>query len=878
MIHPRIAGAVRMLLGCLALASTAGAQSIMSGLDGASWPIGIENLERTLNLAGVNAPPRVVWECHGGYLSAIHDSGAEARALLLPLGVDGTRYEKPESVRRAIVVTRGAIAREELAIDALVACLSERLPESQRAKLDFVRSELVAQNTVSWGLSLGPPNERGFSGFARDIRWFLDELPLSDEEIELVRPILASFAPRREKAGRAMAESGLSWRMRMAKRSEEFGVAGMADDEASPILRKVAQDRDGAWRDAASAARANGAALPPRPVDPNTELLLMRGCSREAAFAAVVTQRDLVEAVAQVLRPDSAKRLRRAFRHHNLGLDSMIDGQSWSMNRPRTPAVMWTARRVLSQPEVRGERRAKALAILEQWADAEDAIKEKLAKKIVDDLSKPEVPHQEGGMNDFYPGQPPIEELVETARPFESQLAALLGMPWISDSSLDAPPIPGASSLPKWSREESLLTGGSQRAEVADSWWVTPPRPRGWTGWRPIDETDLESWSTILDLDDAMKPLVDSLFMAHRREWSERVDAVLAAASAQRPYGQAQRAAGGGMTLTTPEGLEQWREAALKAIPEVDALALAADASFFEMLRAALPPTERWRVDAIEFSRVVDAYRAIELRRVHRAIESVEDQLFGGRCIDPVAALLRSGLPPDRTRELVRALVPELAELKAAADEERRWLIELSLETTRGEPLDHPDEIAKRHLDLQRRALANHQRWRDLERAKLAALVERVPPGERASIERAAQALRFPSALGTITTAARIAHELRAAALEEPVTESDLHAIAEIDRAEQALASEIERRAAPVIAEYGTPAPAPDSVESLMWARSARMNRASSGRVPLLESERFAWYLVRVLPPEISARSPMLRRLAILRGVSVATPTTIALP
>lgn len=864
-----------------AVATRASAQYISAPIDARSMPIGIVELDRAMQLVGVSARPKTVWECHGTYLAACHDAELAARTTIDQLGVDGTHLEGAESVRRAVA----AIFTQRQLIDAailnLVDCIGASAPASERPKFDRLAGELRARAAMAQGLRLGWPNEQMPSMRPVDLISYLDEIPLSDEERVRVSAVVLDAAARREQAGRSMAATALASRVRMGQLADEFGVAELTLEESSEPLRRIRMERM-----ATQGVPMEGGRRLPRSADPTTQLMQLRGCSRESALAAVRLQAELADAVAAVISPDASKRLRRLFRHRVMGLESMFDSDSWSSQRPGTPSVLWTARRILTHPEVHGERRIASLQLLAAWAEAEDAVKERLARSMLanDAPPDPEINlHETPG---FDPGRPAVPEIVALAAPYQAKLAALLEMPWISDASMEAPPIAGFSAIPDVSREESALTGRMDSMRRRE---VTAPyadRPRGWMGLRAIDSDDLEEWRSILVANEGLHASLAALAAAHRLEWSERVDPLVSAAGEMPPQPRPVERGPGHLEVLV-EGVDAWAERTVAARGAAMHAALDADRRFLDGLRDVVPRDEQWRVDAIAFRRAASSLLGAELHRVHGGIGWIDSQYLGGRRVDPVQAVIRAGLPPVRTSAALRALVPALVPLTALIEDERRWLVESSIEFARESSMKVPQEqvdgvqaeFERRHLALQRRVLDDFDTWRRLERDAFAAAAGALSAAETVRLDRSAKSMRFPAALGTIETVARISEELRAAALRDAEVERGLQAIAEVDMAEQSLASEVERRTLSTIAVCERPFTEPiESSQTLESLCSDRMRRCRDFAVPGIESARWAWYLSRVLPPETIGGSPSFRRLAVMRGVLQPVMATIAQP
>jgi len=386
---------------------------------------------------------------------------------------------------------------------------------------------------------------------------------------------------------------------------------------------------------------------------------------------------------------------------------------------------------------------------------------------------------------------------------------------------------------------------------------------------RPVDREDLEEWMKLLGLAQSDRGRLEEVAAKHLAEWQTRVAPLLAVAAEPRPRGQMRERDANVYVMEPPEGLGEWRTRIRAALESIDLSIASLDEELLAELRGIAASDDGWCIDAIAFARAADRVTSLNYFMVDFRLWGLDEEVLGGRRVDPVALALRSGLSSERLREAVRAAVPHLAPLKTLADEEHRLLVALKRQESEGKAFETDEEREQDQVRVQNQMLALHARWRSLERPAVGAMLELLDDSERIRMERAARVMRFRNVLSAIDTASRVADELRAAVMMADDVEASLRSIERIDMAEAALAERIERWSASSVAEFEKPPPQRvESFEALSDLRVSRMSRGSGGRrASLFESERFAWFLMQSLPPEQAWRSLGLIRLAASRGI-----------
>ncbi|MBX3354787.1 MAG: hypothetical protein KF724_03710 [Phycisphaeraceae bacterium] len=866
---------VRRVSGCawwaliaslVVMASTrAAAQVFPTGLNGRSQPVGIVEVADLLRSAGVPIEPETLWRCYGEYLTSVEANIKHCQASTDALGVDGTRYEAPDSVRRAITVVRGAMSQQHQAIERLVECACRAAPDDSRSRLGGVLTEL----RVRWLARFA--RGQSMSGIAQpfDLSELLEALPPATRQSEAVRQGLAASAPRRERVYRALLDAILAQRLRLAEACAEFGISGLTFQEGADGLREHADRAMKAYIEARAAAED----APPQPfVDPLGEFWALRETPELPLRDLLVAQREAVEAVASQLEPEQAKRLRRVYRNQIFNLDGFMSFDPWDLAAPSRPSPQWFARRVLSQRSVTGERRAEAIRIFNEWLDAEDALKEQAVSAA---LSDPDWGRTSTSrhFSMFRQEDEVPPELEALSTPFRKRLASLLGMAWIADSAVPPDPLPEVTEFPEFTTAEQELLGGSPRTSAR-----TPPadstgRRMDWFGRFTLGTREIDAWMRLLGESLLPRATLEALVEAHGREWEERVAPHARVAMERRPgeSGRIVTYVVVGENDQEPEGTDEWRRRVSEAIDLIEAAADEIDRRLFESIRAALPPEESWRADAISFSRRADSVISIPYAWVSWLIVMGDLTVFGGARVSPLDAIRSARFGTARELEAVRMVAPRLQEFQPLIDEER-LLLRSFVRMANALPRHSSGEQSPlARLETQAPLRSLQERWRHLERQVLAELDEMLTPSEKARLERAVVQRRFAQLFWLSNHASRACDELRDAAARSAELERGLSDIERIDAAEEALAAGVVDTVGGVVTLWSEPLP--KSVDSVQGVRdlSQVRQRAMEGPREMLRShgQRCAWYMVQTLPESVIAASPSFMTFAAGTGVPV---------
>jgi len=835
---------------------------LMSPLDGSSQPIQATTLSRVLAMAGVSVPLEAQWKCHGAYLDSVFDRESESQSFARSLSLDGTGFEEPESVKRGAAVVRRSLAAHETAIDELVRCIGESATDDARERLPPVAMELKARMLCTSSLEYGPVHEFGPYQLCFDPWSSLDSL-LTEEQRRTVASIVLQYSGSRLRSARTVLESGLENRLKMAELSASLGVTAMTPDAARQILeRRSAEEREAYGRAIAAGERP----APPRHW--TTELYGLRSCSPCAAHDALVAARELTLAIASALPPELAARTRRDFLERVMGLNDWMTAERWGGARPMSTDARWMARTLLARPDLSPEQRRKARAILSEWSDAELAWKERTAQALLEGMEAMCRSEGRPPRHPFHAMGVEVPELDALSAPFHKRLADALDQPWIADASIEPPPAPTADDGARLEPEDLVLTG-SAGALTNPRRAIFEPRVVGFTGWRGVDEMDIEQWCLLADADADLRGRLEAIAQERQAAWNEIVSPIVVRSVEDMPRVPGMYAIRAGEPDPHQAKVDAWQKRVGDAAVELDAAARAWNASLHDALRRTLGEERAWVRAAVEHRRLADRLDATQGSRVHPALMAIDEEVLGGRRVDPVRVVLEAGLPPEAARTAICAAMPMVASLAPLLEEQEAILMGyLRSMGTRSEERNF-DQIMDDEMATGRRLLALRDAWRPIETAAIDAAKSVVSESQATRIDRAVMRRRFPSAFTRADEIARVADEARRAANREPDLVRRLEAIALIDAAEESALERIQLRSAAVIAGLSQPPPPViDSLARLFRECQARRERSnSSGRAPIWETNRFANYLAGALPGEVLWSCPPLVRMASNHGV-----------
>jgi len=854
------------LVAALGLAVEAPGQ-VVKAFDGSFPPITTSSFAQALDAAEITVPPENIWRCHGGYLETILDNHDESHVAATSLGMDGMRFEAPASARRGVALVHRAVEVQERAIDELVRCVGESAPEEDRARLPLVAAELKAVMLWRAAIEYALTDAYGLRLSVLEIGTATD-IPLTAEQRSTINAIFLASAAKREHAARAMLESGLANRLRRAELAQTHGMAGLTRDEAARVV-----DR---WMDEWHAANARGERPPLPPRSAVHDITRLHACAPGAVHDALVALDEVYGAMAAALPQDLAKRVRRGYLEVELGFREWRHAAGWGAARPITPDARWTARAILARAEIPRSRRTAARAILEEWADAQDAWKEAKAREFLAELAAMEdVPERRN--HPFVGRDTPIDELVAIAAPFRQRLEIALGERWIVDETIDLPPAPGPDGAAALDHGDLMLTGSATS--------LRHPRRlpyesvfRALTGWCSVEPSDVDEWCLLAGADDSLRMDLSEVADAHRTQWAEKIAPIVTRSYERPPEGRRPNLSAEESVSVVSE-FRAWAERVRRAADELDTAGRAWEQSLFDALRDALRASARgdhggedgvWVVDAVRFRRLADRVTNVFVQYLNTSLD-FDDELLGGRRIDPIRAVLESGIARDAKVAAVRAALPALGPLEGVLREEEAVHAQLLADIGMNlGPNGAREEFDARVMPLFRKLMALRAAWRPLETEALERAKSAVSAADRTRIDRAANRLRFPSILEFAQMLRRVADDARRAAELEPDVPQQLEMIARIDAAESTAIEQIERRSAALVAEASRPAPVIDTIERLTDEVDLRKHRVRTANLaPKFEANRFAWYLVHALPPDVVWRCEPLVRTANLLDVRI---------
>lgn len=863
-----------LVMACTTATREALAQRPGRPLDGAVGLIGIGEFSRTLELAGVDAAPEIVWDLHGVYLDRVLEIESAAAARLAALGVDPRRGDTPESLRAGLPILHGALNDLERAGDELIDNVARRLPAEARPSVELARGEMRVRTALAAWRVHGHMND-GFTLI--DVAELLQELSLAPEELAPLRPILGASSKARVAAIRRIVDESLSARERAAGYAAELGIAGLTDAEFRELWRAAREDVDGAdvadgekHRFPTKAEFARLGALETPPAD--------------AALEAFAIERREIRAVAELLPPVRARQIQRIFRDRTFQIDHGWRHDASDVLQARHVALGSAAARILSWRELDPAHRPEVRRILEEWTIAEDERRERFARLVleaartvtIDDRAQDWSPewywhHRDATLHERFLARlraiPGLDRLIIP----EEDGGALTIAPVLEPTTLE--PIDAALSsrlLQRWPEFEGQEEGEDDESTTT-------------LGHRPVSDDELEFWKEMLALDDAEALLLDRLVDHHRDAWKKRVMPWRWTDGGGRywwpppPSEDADEPVEGDAAVD-PLDLSNsaWIERVMATRALIDSTAAELDGVLFDGLQAMAGPEQAALVELIRFDRacgrLLDADRLLEVSVDHWGYGVTWAEALDRRRVNPVNVVRTSLLTSEARRRALIAMAETVAPLKAQIDAEYVELREVMREVLERELGERgPDDGEDFRWRVVQRRLGRAAEWRPLEEKALAAAAATLTSDERERLQMAKASQRFPGVTAHAWMMTNVALDLRRR-LRDVAAADDRERVASlIDRAAMDALRRQYRIAQRATTAFTAPVPTRfKSLEEFDEIVGRRLERLDDWyhRVGPVLAERLGWLLSHVVPSQLLRASPAFGAL----GLEVELP------